>query len=45
MKIKTLHAHFLISITSYNNERVGFSVELDEDESIESAVSELRRKS
>ncbi|MDZ8134375.1 MAG: hypothetical protein RM049_03625 [Nostoc sp. DedQUE04] len=44
MKIKTLHAHFLISIGSYSNERIGFSVELDETESIESTVEELRER-
>ncbi|WP_375494760.1 hypothetical protein [uncultured Nostoc sp.] len=44
MKIKTIHAHFLISIGSYSNERIGFSVELDETESIESTVEELRER-
>ncbi|MEH1992350.1 hypothetical protein [Nostoc sp.] len=44
MKIKTIHAHFLISIGSYSNERIGFSVELDEAESIESTVEELRER-
>ncbi|MGV0102244.1 hypothetical protein NSTCB13_00760 [Nostoc sp. DSM 114160] len=44
MKIKTIHAHFLISIGSYSNERIGFSVELDEGESVESTVEELRSR-
>ncbi len=44
MKIKTIHAHFLISIGSYSNERIGFSVELDEGESIDSTVAELRER-
>ena len=44
MKIKTLYAHFLISLGSYSNERVGFSVELEQGESIESSVSELREQ-
>nr|WP_322711765.1 hypothetical protein [Nostoc sp. ChiSLP03a]MDZ8213008.1 hypothetical protein [Nostoc sp. ChiSLP03a] len=44
MKIKTIHAHFLISIGNYSNERIGFSVELDETESIESTVEELRER-
>ncbi|MBD2592870.1 hypothetical protein H6G74_00830 [Nostoc spongiaeforme FACHB-130] len=44
MKIKTLHAHFLISIGSYSNERIGFSVELDNEESIEEIVSNLRER-
>ncbi|MHC5724100.1 MAG: hypothetical protein ACYT04_40085 [Nostoc sp.] len=44
MKIKTIHAHFLISIGNYSNERIGFSVELDEGETVESVVVELREK-
>ena len=44
MKIKTIHAHFLISIGSYSNERIGFSVELGEGESVESTVEVLRQK-
>ncbi|MBD2609562.1 hypothetical protein H6G81_35010 [Scytonema hofmannii FACHB-248] len=44
MKIKRLHAHFLISTGSYNNERIGFSVELDEIETVESVVSHLRER-
>jgi hypothetical protein len=42
MKIKRLHAHFLISTGSYNNERIGFSVELNEGESVEEIVTNLR---
>lgn len=42
MKIKLVHAHFLISIGSYSNERIGFTVELDESEDAAQAVSELR---
>ena len=44
MKIKTLHAHFLISTSSSSNERIGFVVELDEGESIESTVETLRER-
>ena len=44
MKIKRLHAHFLISTGNYNNERIGFSLELDENENVESVVSELRER-
>ena len=44
MKIKTLHAHFLISLGNYSNERVGFSVELDPDETIKEVVDQLREK-
>ncbi len=42
MKIKRLHAPNLISTGNYNNERIGFSVELNEGESIESVVTSLR---
>lgn len=44
MKIKTVHAHFLISTGSYNNERIGFSFELEENETLDSAVGELREQ-
>ncbi|MDZ8108348.1 MAG: hypothetical protein RM338_22370 [Nostoc sp. DedQUE12a] len=44
MKLKTLHAHFLISTGNYSNERIGFSVELDEGESVESTVENLRER-
>ncbi|WP_168163391.1 hypothetical protein [Calothrix sp. 336/3] len=43
MKIKTVHAHFLVSTGNYNNERIGFSVVLDE-ESPEQAVEILRER-
>ena len=42
MKIKILHAHFLINTGNYSNERIGFSVELEEEESIEETVEQLR---
>jgi|SRR5919202_3538102 hypothetical protein len=44
MQIKQVHAHFLISIGNYSNERIGFTVELDEGESLEQAVAKLREK-
>jgi hypothetical protein len=44
MKINQIHAHFLISIGNYSNERIGFSVTLEEGESVEDAVAELRKK-
>lgn len=44
MKIKRLHAHFLISTGNYNNERIGFSVEVNEKETLESVVSQLRER-
>ncbi len=44
MKIKRLHAHFLITTDNYNNERVGFSVELSEGENVTEVVETLRVK-
>lgn len=44
MNIKQIHAHFLISIGNYSNERIGFTVELEENETPEQAVDELRQK-
>lgn len=44
MQIKQIHAHFLISIGNYSNERIGFSVELDEGETPEQIVPLLREK-
>ncbi|OUL34081.1 hypothetical protein [Nostoc sp. 106C] len=44
MKIKTVHAHFLISLGNYSNERIGFSVNLDEGETAEEVVPILREK-
>lgn len=44
MQIKTVHAHFLISIGSYSNERIGFSVILDEGETPEEVVPRLRER-
>lgn len=44
MNIKQIHAHFLISIGNYSNERIGFTVDLEEGDSIEEVVCELREK-
>lgn len=44
MQIKIVHAHFLISIGNYSNERIGFSVELEEGETPESVIPQLREK-
>ena len=44
MKLQQLHAHFLVSIGDYSNERIGFTVELEEDETVEDVVSDLRDK-
>lgn len=42
MKIKYIHAHFLVPVGDYSNERVGFTAELEENETIQDVVSELR---
>ena len=44
MKIKLVHAHFLISIGDYSNERIGFTVELEEGETVTSVVDDLRQQ-
>ncbi|MEH2069155.1 MAG: hypothetical protein V7K47_13510 [Nostoc sp.] len=44
MKIKLVHAHFLISIGDYSNERVGFTVELEEGETVKDVVATLRQQ-
>ena len=44
MKINTVHAHFLISVGHYSNERIGFSVELEDGETPESVIPQLREK-
>ncbi|MCC5622813.1 hypothetical protein [Nostoc sp. CHAB 5715] len=44
MKIKFVHAHFLISIGDYSNERVGFTVELEEGDTVTSVVNHLRQQ-
>jgi molybdopterin converting factor small subunit len=44
MQIKQVHCHFLISIGNYSNERIGFSVELSENETPEQVVQELRER-
>lgn len=44
MKIEKLHAHFLITTDSYNNERVGFTVTLDDEDDIKEVVDQLRVK-
>jgi len=44
MKLKELHAHFLISIGEYCNERIGFVVRLDDEDKAEEIVAKLREK-
>ncbi|MDF5736791.1 MULTISPECIES: hypothetical protein [unclassified Nostoc] len=42
MIIKLIHAHFLISIGDYSNERIGFTVEPEDEETLEQVVTALR---
>ncbi|MBD2197927.1 MULTISPECIES: hypothetical protein [Calothrix] len=44
MKIKRFHAHFLISIGSYSNEKHGWTVELEDNETEEEVANELRER-
>jgi nitrogen regulatory protein PII-like uncharacterized protein len=44
MKIKTVQAHFQIATGDCNNETIGFCVELEDGESVESVVSDLRKR-
>lgn len=44
MQIKLVHAHFLITLGDYSNERVGFTAVLEEGDTIESAVAEMRKQ-
>jgi hypothetical protein len=44
MEIKRIHAHFLVSTGNYCNERVGFTVEMHEDETVEQVVAQLREQ-
>lgn len=44
MIVKQLHAHFLVTLGNYNNERIGFTVTLEEGESAQEVVSQLREK-
>ncbi|MBG1267765.1 hypothetical protein [Nostoc sp. WHI] len=43
MKIKLIHAHFLISIGDYSNERIGFTGELEPGETVAEAVEKARK--
>ncbi|MEH1810903.1 MAG: hypothetical protein V7K26_00180 [Nostoc sp.] len=44
MRIKTFHAHFSLSLGNYNSERIGFAVELDDNETPEEVVITLRER-
>ena len=44
MKIKTIHAHFHQSLGNCNSERIGFTVEVEEDDNLEKIVEQLRNR-
>lgn len=44
MQIKTVHYSALINLGNYNNERIGFTAEVGEGESIEGAIAALKEK-
>lgn len=41
--IKLIHAHFLVPTGDYSSERVGFTAELADNETVKEAVDKLRR--
>lgn len=44
MKIKTVHYLVTVNLGNYSNEKIGFSAELEDSESPESAIEALRQK-
>lgn len=44
MKLKRIHYSAVMTIGNYNNERIGFTAELEEDDSIEDCIHKLREK-
>ncbi|MGF1989113.1 MAG: hypothetical protein RMY62_014740 [Nostoc sp. ZfuVER08] len=44
MKIKTVHAFFVLNLNNSNKEKIGFTVSLDEGETPESVVPQLREQ-
>ena len=42
MKIKVVHYHALINLGQYNNEKIGFSADIDEAESVADVLNKLR---
>lgn len=44
MKIKTVHYSALINLGNYNNEKIGFTADIEENETVESAIEALRLK-
>ncbi len=44
MKIKTVHYSALINLGNYNNEKIGFTADIEENETVESTIEALRLK-
>lgn len=44
MKIKTVHYMATMNLGNYSNERIGFTAQIEENESLESVVEALRQK-
>ena len=44
MKITTIHYSALLNLGNYSNEKIGFTAQIKEDESIEQVIEQLREK-
>lgn len=44
MKIKTIEYSALINLGNYSNERIGFTAQIEEGESVQQVVEQLRQK-
>lgn len=44
MKIKTIHYSALLNLGNYSNEKIGFTAELEEDETVEEVIEALKQK-
>lgn len=44
MLIKTIHYSALLNLGNYSNEKIGFTAEIKEDESVEQVIEALRQK-
>lgn len=44
MQIKTVHYSALINLGNYNNEKIGFTAQVSESETVEQVIEQLREK-
>lgn len=44
MQIKTIHYSALLNLGNYQNEKIGFTAEIGEDETVEQVIEALRQK-